>query len=136
MDTEKKYYKVVRKYNKQIFSAITRGKARVRYLSNQWVGAKKWVLENAGNYQLVVFNDLDKAIAWARARKDTTGLAIYECKIVHPRTRSKMPHRLSTYGLNRGYFDKAVDDNWPDGTIMAEAVCLTKQVWDIRSLEG
>jgi hypothetical protein len=122
------YYKVVRKMNRQMYSAITKGKARVRYITGQFVTPRAWL---AGKkLGLVVFNDLDKAIDWATHRTHPEDLAIYECEIESK--KRTLPARLLTCILSKGVMEKAPGgySEWPEGTIMCGSVKLGKRVWN------
>jgi hypothetical protein len=122
---DKLYFKVVDRDDDtgDIFSCSVNGKAVVRYYTNKYVSAPKWLRDK--NYNLLVFTSKEDAEVFIH----TEGMGftrIYSCRIIGIQT--KLPFRCDIGELSSGKIVKAYLPEFPPGTVMAKKVKLIQEV--------
>ena len=106
-----KYYKVVRRHNKKLYSGNPTFAKSVRYMKDKWTFPP-----DNGNPFLFVFDSLDWAEYWSSPRI----CAIYECEIgkIIPMSGGSQ-RRVGIY---------VIDGYVPSGTVLTSRVKITKKI--------
>lgn len=134
-----KYYKVVSRKSKKLFSAISNRNmyncSPIRYTKNRWTYPK------IDGSKLFVFSDLNVAKFFAREFADFN-LVVYECDVFNPTVVSPITLISSLYDITlKEYWSFVNRDDYKnlytlglglahakDYTIFCDAVMLTKKV--------
>lgn len=126
-----KYYKVVRKRDKELLSAVVFNNFCINYELNNWVDKKP----NTGG--IFVFNSLEKAISFANS---ILWAEVYECKVKNPRPLIKRAYLESWHiesfwsvFFQQKKSKKKIDwsfthNSTPSGTYIVNSVKLVKKV--------
>ena len=149
------YYKVVRVHNKKLVSVVITGHYMAKYSTDYWTNVLPEHLERG--YGLACFTNLNTAMSFdlnqsASFRNAPSYLQVWECLVVAPfppgRACNLLRHSISSvYGY---YWRKEIweydpksllyiassktppNHHWPEHTLFAEAIRLTKQVSPLR----
>ncbi len=133
-----KFYKVVKCHkNEDNSRKHTKVSCKADYLSDQLVVTyerKKWIYANPflleKGFGLCVFDNLDMAMGFAMDGWCYDNVELWECDIKPMANPS--PFRCSLYSkpsINFSFLDdKRCRENWPNHTVLVEAVRLTKRV--------
>lgn len=112
-----KYYKVVLRKNKKLYSGNPDFAKSVRYINNKWTVPPK-----KGNQFLFVFNDLHTANHWRWSCANIT--SIYECEI-----GNIIPiFRKNIYGIKSYVGSIQIDGCVPAATVLTNKVKLIKRI--------
>jgi len=119
--------KIVRRDdNGRLISAVVEGKALVEYQPGEDAMAPKWLAEKG--YHLTVFEALKDAVIFRKSTSMTMPVQFWWAEV----PQAVRPDRplSSILELKDGLFDVQTLP-WPEGTLFAESVRLTKRVsWD------
>lgn len=127
------YYKVVRRFNNNLYSSMAYGSYKIQYKLNEWTTP----VENTGG--IFVFKCLNDAIRFRGVNRN--GRVIYECKVKNPRPLRyrayiclssitefwrkykclRLKHKSTTNMSEYTY-------KTPEGTYLASAIKLTKEL--------
>jgi hypothetical protein len=122
-----KYYKVVRRHNKKLYSGNPEFAKSVRYMKDKWTFPP-----DNGNPFLFVFDSLDSAEYWS----SPCICAIYECEIgkIIPMNGGS-PRRVGIYGGSQRFTTNpcragiyVIDGYVPFGAVLTSKVKITKKI--------
>jgi len=121
-----KVYKVMKRREGRLFSAVVEGRAKVEYKEGTWISPPDW-LKNRG-YFLTAFESLDSALRFFLIEKTTQkSLEIWEAE-VREWKRVRLP-MLDIFWLETGKISYFKDyKGWPNGTIMAKELKILKKI--------
>jgi len=123
----KMYYKVMYTFptlEGKLVSSTVEGKAMVEYKPRKYVKAPEWLSKKG--YNLLVFDNLEKAINFANNSSARTEMNVWKCKIKGK--KKKLPVFKSPDVLGLGKLSECNWMDWPDGTVMAKEVKITEPV--------
>ena len=115
-----KVYKLVRRERDKLISLFAPGKAKVQYKPHEWTEAPEWLAKNG--YYLTAFKDAKDAKVYDQIGDYELWEAEAESIV------QRLPHYADSVGLFEGKIIPLGTELWPDGTVMAKRICLTKLI--------
>ena len=132
-------YKVVKRREGRLFSAVVEGRAEVEYKKGVWTTPPRW-LEEKG-YLLTAFRSLEQAIKFYHVNQFSLfkrlgqspppgSLEIWEAEVGEGEWKVVQLPQLDFFLLGKGKISIWGEENeWPPGTIMAKRIRLLKKVY-------
>ena len=121
-------YKIVRVDGNRLCSYIVDGQGEVTYKVGSWVKAPLWLREEG--YQLTFFETLNDALSYMSKViwHYPSEFKIFKCKARKASKPKKPPANLAGISLGIITNNWICQNEWPEGTLMAEEIMLTEEI--------